>query len=87
MKNRRDFLKIFGSTLAVGALALIMGAAGKAMPVATVQGCVKNPRKRVRGFLGVNPEGKWIGRKEDTFKLWAVTWETMAFKSGYMATR
>ncbi len=82
MRNRRDFLKIFGSTVGAAALAVGMGVGGlKAnTPAPVVPGLVPPQKGRVREFHGpeVDGEEKWIGGEEDTFDSWAEAWSAMS---------
>jgi hypothetical protein len=83
MKNRREFLKIFGMVTAAGAALTTVGVVAKAAPgVIDASTCVKTPKlvetyhSPVKRFTNIEP--KWLGGPKDDYYHWRNVWANLS---------
>lgn len=83
MKNRREFLKIFGMVTAAGAALTTVGVVAKAAPgLIDAETCVKTPKmiktfhSPVKKYVDIDP--KWLGGPKDTVEGWRNVWANLS---------
>lgn len=82
--TRRSFAKFFGASM-VGVSLAVFGTGLISSPIPKMFPGLDPGKDTTRKYVGPAVEGRWIGGESDTYKVWAKSWETMAFKSGYIA--